>query len=51
MALVDIAGEWAAAQALSEGPGTFRVKFLDSFDRLNAKDLDAAIRVRIETFF
>jgi hydroxyethylthiazole kinase len=50
MALVDIAGEWAAERALSEGPGTFRVKFLDSFDRLNAKDLDAAIRVRIEKF-
>jgi hydroxyethylthiazole kinase len=47
MALVDVAGEWAAGRALSEGPGTFRVKFLDSFDRLNAKDLDAAIRVSL----
>ena len=50
MAFVDIAGEWAAERALDEGPGTFRVKFLDSFDRLTAKDLDAAIRVRLETF-
>jgi hydroxyethylthiazole kinase len=50
MALVDIAGEWAAERSLAEGPGTFRVKFLDSFDRLTAKDLDAAIRVRAETF-
>jgi hydroxyethylthiazole kinase len=50
MAFVDIAGEWAAERALIEGPGTFRVKFLDSFDRLTAKDLDAAIRVRVETF-
>jgi hydroxyethylthiazole kinase len=50
MALVDIAGEWATERSLAEGPGTFRVKFLDSFDRLTAKDLDAAIRVRAETF-
>jgi hydroxyethylthiazole kinase len=50
MAFVDIAGEWTAERAVVEGPGTFRVKFLDSFDRLTAKDLDAAIRVRVETF-
>src|SRR5271165_6681655 len=49
MAFVDIAGEWAAERAQAEGPGTFRVKFLDSFDRLTAKDLDAAIRTRMET--
>ncbi len=50
MAFVDIAGEWAAERAQGDGPGTFRVKFLDSFDRLTAKDLDAAIKVRLETF-
>jgi hydroxyethylthiazole kinase len=49
MAFVDIAGEWAAERAEADGPGTFRVKFLDSFDRLTAKDLDAAIRTRMET--
>jgi hydroxyethylthiazole kinase len=50
LAFVNIAGEWAAEHALAEGPGTFRVKFLDSFDRLIAKDLDTAIRARMETF-
>jgi hydroxyethylthiazole kinase len=34
MAFIGIAGEWAAEQARTEGAGTFRVKFLDSFDRL-----------------
>ena len=34
MALIGIAGEWAAERAQTEGSGTFRVKFLDSFDRL-----------------
>jgi hydroxyethylthiazole kinase len=48
MALVGIAGEWAAEQARTEGAGTFRVKFLDSFDRLDAKDLQAAARIKLE---
>jgi hydroxyethylthiazole kinase len=34
MAFIGIAGEWAAERAQTEGTGTFRVKFLDSFDRL-----------------
>jgi hydroxyethylthiazole kinase len=34
MTLIGIAGEWAAERARTEGAGTFRVKFLDSFDRL-----------------
>jgi hydroxyethylthiazole kinase len=34
IAFVGVAGEWAAQHARTEGPGTFRVKFLDSFDRL-----------------
>jgi hydroxyethylthiazole kinase len=34
MALINIAGEWAADQARSAGPGSFRVKFLDSFQQL-----------------
>lgn len=48
MALIGIAGEWAAKQAGTEGAGTFRVKFLDSFNRLSAKDLETAVRIRME---
>jgi hydroxyethylthiazole kinase len=34
MAFIGVAGEWAAERARTEGAGTFRVKFLDSFDKL-----------------
>jgi hydroxyethylthiazole kinase len=42
MALIGIAGEWAAKRAQTEGPGTFRVKFLDSFDKLELGDFASA---------
>ena len=42
MALVGIAGEWAAERAQTEGPGTFRVKFLDSFDSLELGNFASA---------
>jgi hydroxyethylthiazole kinase len=42
IALVGIAGEWAAERAQTEGTGTFRVKFLDSFDRLELGNLASA---------
>jgi hydroxyethylthiazole kinase len=42
IALVGIAGEWAAERAQTEGTGTFRVKFLDSFDRLEPGNLASA---------
>ena len=45
---IGIAGEWAAEHARTEGAGTFRVKFLDSFDRMEAKDLEAKAKVRLE---
>src|SRR3984957_9045190 len=48
IALVGIAGEWAAELALTEGTGTFRVKFLDSFDRLDAKAVEAILKVKRE---
>src|SRR6202040_3163899 len=44
IALIGIAGEWAAGRALTEGSGTFRVKFLDSFDKLGATDLEATAK-------
>jgi hydroxyethylthiazole kinase len=48
IALIGIAGEWAAGRALTEGSGTFRVKFLDSFDKLSANDLEATAKIKIE---
>jgi len=39
MTFMGIAGEWAAERARAEGTGTFRVKFLDSFDQLELKNL------------
>src|ERR1700719_880772 len=48
MTFIGIAGEWAAEHARTEGAGTFRVKFLDSFDRIDAKDLEAKTKVRLE---
>ena len=48
IALVGIAGEWTAELALTEGTGTFRVKFLDSFDRLDAKAVEAILKVTWE---
>jgi hydroxyethylthiazole kinase len=41
MAFIGIAGEWAAEQARTEGVGTFRVKFLDSFDRLELGNFES----------
>jgi hydroxyethylthiazole kinase len=42
MAFMGIAGEWAAERARTEGAGTFRVKFLDSFDKLEIENLARA---------
>jgi hydroxyethylthiazole kinase len=47
MAFIGLAGEWAAQRAQTEGAGTFRVKFLDSFDRLELADF-AGINARME---
>src|SRR6202011_6010655 len=42
MAFIGIAGDWAAESARTEGAGTFRVKFLDSFDKLEIENLARA---------
>jgi hydroxyethylthiazole kinase len=49
IAFIGIAGEWAAERARDQGPGTFRVRFLDSFDRLDAKDLETMAKVTLES--
>jgi hydroxyethylthiazole kinase len=49
IAFIGVAGERAAEPALYEGTGTFRVKFLDSFETLDAKHLETNARVKLET--
>lgn len=39
MAFIGIAGEWAAERARTEGTGTFRMKFLDSLDKVEIENL------------
>jgi hydroxyethylthiazole kinase len=45
MAVMDIAGELAAEHSRTEGPGSFRVRFLDMFDKLEPECLQERIRV------
>jgi hydroxyethylthiazole kinase-like sugar kinase family protein len=45
MAVMDIAGELAAEHSKTEGPGSFRVRFLDMFDKLELECLEERIRV------
>lgn len=45
MIVMDIVGELAAEHSRSEGPGSFRIRFLDTFDRLEPDHLEARMRV------
>ena len=45
MAFTDIAGELGAEHSRTEGAGTFRVSFLDSFDELGPQYMEAKLRV------
>jgi hydroxyethylthiazole kinase len=45
MAVMDIAGELAAEHPKTEGPGSFRVRFLDMFDKLEPECLQERIRL------
>jgi hydroxyethylthiazole kinase len=45
MAFTDIAGELAAEHSRTEGAGTFRVSFLDSFDKLGPRYMEAKMKV------
>ena len=47
MAFTDIAGELAAEHSRTEGAGTFRVSFLDSFDKLGPRYLEAKMKVTV----
>jgi hydroxyethylthiazole kinase len=46
MAFTDIAGELAAEHSITQGAGTFRLSFLDSFDKLGPQYMEAKLRVR-----
>jgi len=48
MAFADIAGELAAEHSRTEGAGTFRVSFLDSFDKVGPQYMEAKMRVTEE---
>jgi hydroxyethylthiazole kinase len=45
MIVMDIVGELAAEHSRSEGPGSFRIRFLDTFDRLEPEHLEARMKV------
>jgi hydroxyethylthiazole kinase len=45
MTVMAIVGELAAEHSRSEGPGSFRIRFLDTFDRLEPEHLEARMRV------
>lgn len=45
MTVMDIVGELAAEHSRSEGPGSFRIRFLDTFDRLEPEYLEMRMRV------
>jgi hydroxyethylthiazole kinase len=45
MIVIDIVGELAAEHSRSEGPASFRIRFLDTFDRLEPEHLEARMRV------
>ena len=45
MVVTDIAGELAAEHSQTEGPGSFRVRFLDAFDRLEPEYLEDRMKV------
>ena len=50
MVVMNIAGELAADHSGTEGPGSFRLRFLDTFDRLEPEVIEARMRVRfVET--
>jgi hydroxyethylthiazole kinase len=45
MVVMDITSELAAEHSRSEGPGSFRIRFLDTFDKLEPEHFDARMRV------
>ena len=46
MTVMNIAGELAAEHSSTDGPGTFRIRFLDMFDRLELECLQQRMKVQ-----
>jgi hydroxyethylthiazole kinase len=44
MVTMDLAGELAADHSQTQGPGSFRVRFLDAFDKLEPEHIEARMR-------
>ena len=45
MVVMDLAGEMAADHSRTEGPGSFRVRFLDAFDKLEPEQIEERLRI------
>ena len=45
MVVMDLAGELAADHSRTEGPGSFRVRFLDAFDKLEPEHIEERMKV------
>jgi hydroxyethylthiazole kinase len=49
MVVMDLAGEIAADHSRTEGPGSFKVRFLDAFDKLEPEYIER--RMKLTTFY
>jgi hydroxyethylthiazole kinase len=47
MVVMDLAGELAADHSRTEGPGSFRVRFLDAFDKLDPEHIESRMRLTV----
>jgi hydroxyethylthiazole kinase len=47
MIVMNMAGEFAADHSRTDGPGSFRVHFLDAFDKLEPDLIEARMKVRL----
>jgi hydroxyethylthiazole kinase len=45
MVVMDLAGELAADHSQTEGPGSFRVRFLDAFDKLEPEHIEQRLKL------
>jgi hydroxyethylthiazole kinase-like sugar kinase family protein len=46
MVVMDLAGELGADHSQTEGPGSFRVRFLDAFDKLEPEHIEQRMKLK-----
>jgi hydroxyethylthiazole kinase-like sugar kinase family protein len=46
MVVMDLAGEIAVDHSRTEGPGSFRVRFLDAFDKLEPEHIERRMKLK-----